>query len=370
MSEHAADTLVVGGGVIGCAVAWELARQGRMVNVIERDVPGRGATWAAGGMLSPLSEAACAEPFFRLAVESLDLWPSFATRIARTVGIDVEYRPAGKLHAAFTAGEAEALAGMQARGAGFGVQKLSGDEARALEPALSPAVRSALLVGRDHRVNTRVLGDALWKCAERAGATFRVGAGVRRIHARGARVASVELADGARIDCTELVIAAGAWSGNLEGLPRNLPVHPVRGQMFAVEPGPGGVRLEHTIEAPGCYLIPRESGRIVVGATSERVGFEPGPTAAGLAPLMHAAMRVLPALGTLPLMEMWAGFRPATPDDLPLIGAEPSMRGVYYATGHYRNGVLLAPITAAIVSSLAAGQPTPVPIDAFRPDRF
>jgi glycine oxidase len=370
MSERGTDVLVIGGGVIGCAIAWELALRGRAVTVIERDVPGRGATWAAGGMLSPLSEAAHAEPFFHLAVESLDRWPAFATRIARTVGIDVEYRPSGKLHVAFTAGETAMLHEMRMRGAGFGVQLLGGDEARALEPALSSAVRGALLVGRDHRVNTRVLGEALWKCAESAGVTFRLGSAARRIYTEAGRVSGVDLENGTRCDCGKLVIAAGAWSSQLEGLPRSLPVHPVRGQMFAVEPGNGNVRLEHVIEAPGCYLIPRESGRIVVGATSERVGFEPGPTVAGIAPLMHAAVRALPALGTMPLAETWAGFRPASPDDLPVMGADPEMSGVYYATGHYRNGVLLAPITAEILTSLLTGVAPLLPIDAFRADRF
>jgi glycine oxidase len=374
MTERSPDAVVIGGGVIGCAIAWELARRNADVTVIERDVPGRGATWAAGGMLSPLSETAHAEPFFHLAVESLDRWPAFAARIAAAVAIDVEYRPAGKLHVAFTAGETAALTELRSRGAGFGVQMLSGTEAVSLEPALSNSILAALLVGRDHRVNTRVLGDALWKCAERAGVRFLLGASARRVEAQGApdarAVTALELDDGRRIATPAVIIAAGAWSGGIEGLPRVLPVQPVRGQMFAIQPPLGETLLQHVIEAPDCYLIPRESGRIVVGATSEHAGFAPGPTVAAIAPLMHAAARTVPALAHLPLVETWAGFRPGTPDEMPVLGQDPAVRGVYYATGHYRNGVLLAPVTAQIIATLVSGGIPSLPIDTFRPDRF
>jgi glycine oxidase len=372
MNERAADAVVIGGGVIGCSIAWELARHGLAVTLVERDVPGHGATWAAGGMLSPLSEAAHAEPFFHLAVASLDRWPQFAERLRAATGSDVEYRPAGKLHVAFTAADTTALHEMYARGVGFGVDLLSGDDARSLEPALSGAVRSALLVGRDHRVNTRALGEAAWRAAEKAGANVLQGVPASGIEVRGPaevrHVAAVLLSDGTRLRTPAAIVAAGAWSSALGGLPRALPVRPVRGQMFAVD----GLEplLEHVIEAPGCYLIPRESGRIVVGATAEHVDFAPGPTPGGIAMLLHAAVRAVPVLADLPLAETWAGFRPGTPDDLPILGADPAVRGVYYATGHYRNGVLLAPVTAEIIAAIVTGGTAPLPIAAFRPDRF
>ena len=265
-----------------------------------------------------------------------------------------------------------------ARGAGFGVQALTGDEARRLEPALSPAVRSAVLVGRDHRVDNRLLGEAVWRAAQADGVEFRLGAAVRSIRTSGgseARFEAVTLEDGTSIEGECVVIAGGAWSALLEGLPRPLPVQPVRGQMFAVEspvergPTPNGL-LERVVEAPACYIIPRASGRVLVDATAERAGFEPGPTPAGLRSLIEPALRVLPALAHLPVAEAWAGYRPGTPDGLPILGPDPEVHGVWYATGHFRNGVLLAPVTADVIAGAIDGEAAPADIRAFRPDRF
>ena len=372
MTERSPDAVIIGGGVIGCVIAWELAQRRLSVTLVERGTPGGAATWAAGGMLSPLAETAHHESFFRLAVASLDRWPVFAHRLRTATGTDVEFRPAGKLHVAFGAGDMEALHGMHARGKGFGVDLLSGDEARVLEPALSVDVVGALLVGRDHRVNTRVLGETAWRAAEAAGARVRTDAPVHSIEVRGPQghrhVASITMGDGTTLHTPLVVIAAGAWSGRLAGLPRPLPIEPVRGQMFAVDPR--APLFEHVIEAPGCYLIPRASGRLLVGATSEHVGFQPGPSADGIAALLHAAVRVAPVIAGLSMAESWAGFRPGTPDELPILGPDPDVRGLFYATGHYRNGVLLAPVTGEIIAGLVTAGSSPFPIEAFRVERF
>jgi glycine oxidase len=367
--------VIIGGGIIGCAVARALAKRGHHVAVLEKGTPGRQATWAAGGMLSPLGEAAHEDPFFRMAVASLDLWPSFAAEIAAESGLDVEYRPAGKLHLAFDEpGEAELLS-IRSRGAGFGVQLLAGHEARAVEPVLSADVRAALLVGRDHRVNNRILGEAAWKAAAGCGADFRLESEASEVViGRDRRVSGVLLDNGTTIPTGRVILTAGAWSGQIGGLPRAVPVEPVRGQMFAVDASAGrpGSRpfLEHTIDAPGCYFIPRDTGRILVGATIERAAFAAGPTPGGIAGLVRAAIRAIPAVADLPLAETWAGYRPGTPDDLPILGPDPDVQGIVYATGHYRNGVLLAPITAAVIAALVDEVATPVPIDRFRPERF
>jgi len=372
MTDRSPDAVIIGGGVIGCVTAWELAQRGLSITLLERGTPGRESTWAAGGMLSPLAETAHHEAFFRLAVTSLDRWPVFAQRLRTATGTDVEFRPAGKLHVAFSAHEVDMLRGMHARGTGFGVDLLSGDEARTLEPALAADVTAALLVGRDHRVNTRVLGEAAWRAAEGAGTRVRTAAPAQAIEVRGPEqrrhVTGVTLDDGTIMHTPLAVIAAGAWSGRLAGLPRPLPVEPVRGQMFAVDPA--SPLFEHVIEAPGCYLIPRESGRLLVGATSEHVGFQPGPVPASIAALLQAAVRVAPAIARLPIAETWAGFRPGTPDELPILGADPDVRGLLYATGHYRNGVLLAPVTGEIMAGLVTAGSTPFPIEAFRVERF
>jgi glycine oxidase len=368
MKVSSPDVVVIGGGVIGCVVARQIAANGVAVTLLERDVPGRAATWAAGGMLSPLGEAGDDPAFLDLAVHSLDRYPQFVSEVTAQSGIGVEYMPAGKLHIAFGVGHAD-LRDLLERGHGFGVQSLTGDEARALEPSLGPDIDAALLVGRDHRVNNRLLGVAAWKAAEATGVRVLCDSAAVSLNVD-TRFRSVRLADGTTIAADAVVIAAGAWSGRITGLPRALPIEPVRGQMLAVAPATGAPPLERTIHAPGCYLIPREEGSIVIGATSERAGFEPGPTPGGITGLALAAFSTVPAIANGRMIETWSGFRPGTPDGLPVLGPDPDIEGVFYATGHYRNGILLAPITAEILSACVAGEAPPVPIGPFRPDRF
>jgi glycine oxidase len=363
-----ADVVVIGGGVIGCVVARRIAARGATVTLIERDVPGRAATWAAGGMLSPLGEAGDHPAFLDLAVRSLDLYAQFVSELTAQSGIEVEYRPAGKLHVTIGRGHSD-LRSLVERGRGFGVQPMTGDEARGLEPALGPAVDAAIFVGRDHRVNNRLLGVAAWKAAEASGVRVHCDSPAASLEID-SRVRSVRLTDGTTIASDSVVLAAGAWSSRIEGLPRPLPVEPVRGQMLSVEGDRDNPLLERVIHAPGCYLIPREEGHIVIGATSERAGFVPGPTPAGLAALSAAAAAVVPAIAQKRVLETWAGFRPGTPDGLPVLGPDPAVDGLFYATGHYRNGILLAPITAEILAACVAGVASPVPLDPFRPDRF
>ncbi len=162
------------------------------------------------------------------------------------------------------------------------------------------------------------------------------------------------------------ILAAGAWSAALRGLPRTVPVRPVRGQMYAVADG----GIARTLVAPGCYLVPRDDGRLLVGATVEDAGFAPGPTAAGLGALFAAAARAVPTLATRPIVEIWAGYRPGSPDDLPILGPDPDVAGFHYATGHYRNGILMTPITAESLAAAITGNPPPVPLDAFSIARF
>jgi glycine oxidase len=372
-----ADVVVVGGGVIGCAIARELALRGPSVVVVERDSPGRRATWAAAGMLSPLGEAGTAGPFLDLADESLRRYASFTQALREESGIDVEYRTNGKLHVALD-GADEPVAALAAEPAAkrFDVRLLDAAAARILEPALSDRVSSALLVGRDHRVNNRLLAQALLASATAAGAAFRTANPVASLVTRHGIAAGVRLASGETIDCESVVLAAGAWSGQIEGLPRVLPIRPVKGQMFAVDArlrsgdGPGRQPLERVIYTADCYVIPREDGRLLVGATVEDVGFRKGATPRGMSGLMAAATAVLPMVADLPLVETWAGFRPMTPDGLPILGQDPSLAGLYYATGHFRNGILLAPVTAAALADLVTGRTPAVPLEPFRPDRF
>lgn len=380
MSERSPDVVVIGGGAIGCATAWELERRGLRVTVVERGTPGQEATWAAAGMLSPLGEASEDEAFLRLAVAGLDRYPRFAAALLAATGIEIEYRTNGKLHIALDADDDAVLNALLARGEAFGAERLSAPEARSREPALTDRLREAVFVRRDCSVNNRRLAAAVWSAAVGAGVEFRLGAEAKQIRTArepGLRVTQVVLTSGESIATGHVVLCAGAWSGQIDGLPGPLPVHPVRGQMFAIKSNvlPGaftamGMLIEHVIMTADCYIIPRESGHIVVGATVEDVAFTPGPTPHGIGMLLAAAMRAIPAIGDLPLIETWAGFRPGTPDDLPILGTDPEVEGLHYATGHYRNGILLTPITAEAIADVITGSPPAVPLDRFGIARF
>jgi glycine oxidase len=378
MKRGRADVVVIGGGVIGCSIARELARRGRSVIVAERDSPGRRATWAAAGMLSPLGEAGGPGPFLELADESLRQYASFAHSLREDSGIDVEYRTSGKLHVALNAADA---AGLQAVAESdvaqrFGARLVGGDEARRLEPALAGDIGAGLLVERDHRVNNRLLTQALLASGMAAGVTFRTASPVAGLVTRGDTIDGVRLTSGEVVEGAHVVLAAGAWSPQVAGLPRELPIEPVKGQMFAVdartrETGrPTAPLIERVIYSARCYIIPREDGRLLVGATVEDAGFRKGATPRGITELMTAAMAVLPAIADLPLVETWAGFRPATPDRLPILGADPKLSGLVYACGHFRNGILLAPVTAMCVADVVTGQAATLDLRPFAVERF
>lgn len=372
MSEmhRTADVVVIGGGIIGCACAWRLAARDLDVVVLERDAPGTEATWAAGGMLSPLAEAEQPGPFLDLAMESFVLYDAFVAAVEDEAGMTVDYRTDGKLQLAL---DDDSYARLEARqrwqaDAGFRVDLVDGDEARRIEPALGPHVMAALVLHRDHHVDNRLLGRAVWLAAQGAGARFVLGADVSAITSEGGRATGVVLGDGRRVSAPAVLLAAGAWSGEIQGLPRALPVSPVRGQMIALETSPPLIR--HVLGSERCYVVPRSSGRIVVGSTSEHAGFRQEVTAIAVRGLIDAVLAVLPELASAPLVETWAGFRPATPDDLPVMGPDPEIQGLHYATGHYRNGILLAPITAELASASVLGEPPTLDLSPFAPDRF
>lgn len=365
-----ADVVVVGGGVIGCAVARRVARNGGTVVVVERGRPGDEASYAAAGMLSPLAEADEPGPFLDLLLRARDGFPAFANALREETGTDVGYRGDGTLFLALREEDEAELAHRFAwqSAAGLEVERLSAEEARRLEPAITPAVRAALRFPGDHQVENRALAPALWAAAARAGAEFRLGSEVVRVVRDGDRIAGVELADGARIDAGAVVLAGGSWAGRLAGLPRPLPVHPVHGQLLALESVPPLFR--HVVDSPRCYLVPRSDGRVIVGATAECIGFRKAVTPGGLRRLIDGALEVAPALEHAPVAETWAGLRPGTPDGLPILGADPGVAGLFYATGHFRNGILLAPLTGEVVGDLALGRATEVELAPFGIARF
>jgi len=356
------DVAVIGGGAIGLSIAWRAAQRGLRVVVLERDQPGRGASWVAAGMLAPATEATLAErAVLDLGLASARAYPAFVEELQGVSGIDPGYRPWGMLVVARDRDEAEALERelTMRRELGLRVERLRPSQARALVPALAPSVRLALDVAGDHAIDPRRLTAALLEAARRAGATVRTGARVDAILTVGGAVAGVRLSNGERLAAEQVVIAAGAWTEALEGVPgeARVPIHPVKGQILRLHDPAGPGLLDRVVRMSVGYLVPRGDGRYVLGATVEERGFDTTVTAGAMFELLRSAGEVIPGVLELVIDEFIAGLRPATPDNGPAIGPG-ALPGLHWAVGHYRNGILLTPITAELVLAGLTGAGT------------
>lgn len=363
---------VIGGGAIGLGIAWRLAEAGASVDVFERGQIGRGASYAAAGMLAAGVETEPGEEALALlGRHSQALWPDFARRLEAASGVDIGYRTEGTLSIALTRDDVAKLRFTYEfqRRAGVELDWLSGPEARTLEPSLSAQTVAAMVCRADHQVDNRLMTAALRVAVERAGGVVRehVSASLDLAGGRAVGVVVEERAYPANL----VILAAGAWSDQLQGLPRSAipPVRPIKGQMIALRMDRDAPLLSHVVWAPGVYLVPREDGRLILGATVEEKGFEDTLTAGGLYGLLDGAWRALPGIEELPVDEMWVGHRPGSRDDAPIIGAC-SVPGLILATGHHRNGILLTPITAWAVAQLALTGTAPAEIVPFAIDRF
>jgi len=365
----ASDVAIIGGGIMGSAIALRLAQRGIGVTVIERGIPGAEASSAAAGILGPQMEAEGPGPLLELGLKSRALYPALAAELRDLTGIDVGYDRSGVLAVAFDeAGEA-ALSARRAwqLGRGLRVDSLSGDAARAREPALGPAVRAALAFTDDAQVVARELARAFSQAAAGAGARFLTGRYVRRVVIANDAVTGVEL-DGDVLPAGVVVVAAGSWSGLVDGagVPPTV-VRPARGQLVSIETRPPLFR--HVVSAPGGYLVPRRDGTVLAGSTVEMAGFRKEVTVGGLAAILTLARTVIPALADAPVTGTWSNFRPFTEDHLPVLGAT-RVRGLVLATGHFRNGILLAPITAQAIAELIATGQAPIDLAPFAIERF
>ena len=367
-----ADVVVVGGGVIGCAIARELARRGvRRVVVVERGEVGAEASRAAAGMVAPQAECEASGPLLRLGVVSRGRYAAWSEALREETGIDVEYRADGILYAALSAADVRVLAARARwqRAAGLRVERLTARAARRLVPALAPGTRGALYFPDDHRVDNERLAVAVGRAAERAGAALLPGTEALAVGARRGRVALVKTRAG-RIAAPVVVNAAGAWAGAL-ALPRGVarpPVFPVRGQMLVLRAD--GPALGRPLYSRRGYLVPRSDGRVLAGSTLERSGYEKRVTAGAAADLLAAAHALVPAVARFGLESAYAGLRPGTPDRRPILGAAPDLPGLFYATGHYRSGILLAPATAEALADLVLAGKTRLPLAGMAPGRF
>ncbi len=373
---RSAEVVVIGGGVIGLTIARALGQRSvRDVLLIERSALGTEASFAAGGILAPQAEADRADEFFELACRSRDLYAEFAAGLFDETGVDVELDSTGTLYVALTNEdfkEVEKRYGWQSR-AELAVEKLTAHEARELEPQIAPSVRGALLFPRDVQIENRRLLNALINSVANFGVNIATETNVASLEiahaqtgARTGRVAGVQTSRG-RVSCRTVIVAAGTWSSAIEHS-HTPTIEPVRGQMICFDAKPQLTR--HVIYSPRGYLVPRKDGRLLAGSTSENAGFAKQVTAGGLSAILANAQEISPNVANLPIVDTWAGLRPRTADGLPVLGPCDEIDGLFYATGHYRNGILLAPVTGELIAeAVVSGHISPL-LAAFSPNRF
>lgn len=362
------DALIVGGGLIGSSIAFELAKSNLRVLVLDRQQPGQEASWAAAGMLAPAPETTEAISLVPLARASLELYPGFVHLVEELAEREVGFRQDPSLLLFFSEEakrERDAVLELHGR-LGLPTEAIAVEEARRLEPALSPAARAAVLLPNEGRVDNRALIEAVLAAARKLGAEIRPETAVTSLLLSGNRCTGV-VAGGNAISAGNVVIAAGCFSGGLEQVRRYAPTTPVRGQMVALRSKT--VRLGRVLRCERGYIVPRDDGRSIAGSTSENVGFEKRVTPAGIQQILGAALELVPELKAAEIVETWSGLRPDTPDHLPALGPT-DIEGLLIATGHYRNGILLAPITAQLVREWICERRTSFSTDGFTPLRF
>jgi glycine oxidase len=374
-SARAVDVAVVGAGAIGLAIAWRASTRGLRVTVLDRGEAGGGTSRVAAGMLAPIAEATPAEePLLELGLRSARAYPAFARELAAAAGVDsVGYSRCGTLLLARDSDEAEALERdlNLRRRYGLAVERLRASEARRLEPGLAPALRLALEVPDDHAIDPRALTAALAQAIRHSGGEVREQTPVRALELTAGRASGVVLGDGSTLKARHVVIAAGVWGPEIEGIPprAQVPIRPVKGQILRLHDPAGPGLLTRVVRMGPSYIVPRGDGRYVIGATSEERGFDTTVTAGAAYELLRDASELVPGISELVIDEFSAGLRPGTPDNLPVIG--PSVvEGLHYGAGHRRGGILLAPVTADMVCrGLLGEEPDPL-ASAFEAARF
>lgn len=368
------DAVVVGGGVVGLSCAWRAAQRGARVAVVERDRPPAGATRVAAGMLAPVGELSFGEPqLLELTLAAAELYPGFVAELEQASGIATGYRRDGALHVALDRDEAAELRRVHElqRSLGLGAEWLPPRRCRELEPGLTPALNGGVHAPQEGSIDPRALSAALLAALEREGVDVLAETEVEAALFEGERLTGVRLTGGAELRAAAVVLAAGAWSGRAGWLPERArpPVRPVKGQILELRSRDGSPPCERIVSSERIYLVPRADGRLIAGATVEEQGFDTAVTADGVFRLLEAAWEVLPEVGELELVGARAGLRPGTPDNAPVVGPG-ELEGLIWATGHWRNGVLLAPLTGEVVAGLLAGEPLPEDFAALSPARF
>ncbi len=369
LAKHTSEIVIVGGGVIGLAVARALARRGvKDVLLLERGELGKEASYAAAGILAPQAEADESDEFFALAAASRDAYPAFAESLYAETGIDIELDSAGTLYLAFNSTDEQEIQdrfAWQTR-AGLSVERLTRAEALQLEPNISAHVCSALRFPKDIQVENRLLVEALTSSCRHFEVTLVTNTLVHDLKIESGQLTGVQTSAGfISTDC--VVIAGGAWTSKIKNLPA-ITIEPVRGQMLCFH---GQQRIaNHVLYSPRGYLVPRRDGRLLAGSTLEEVGFDSRVTDEGLQTVRSNALEISSLVQQLAVGEAWAGLRPRAADNLPVLGPCGEIKGLVYATGHYRNGILLAPITGDLIAETIISEESPPLLTPFSADRF
>jgi glycine oxidase len=362
------DVAVAGGGLIGASIALELARAGLRVGLFDRGAMGREASWAGAGILSPAPESAAMIPLVELSKSSMALYPDFVRMVEEISGQSAGYRPKGTLQALFTRDSREELSTIIAlhHGLGLKAEPLSAEDARELEPTLSEELEAGVLRPDEASVDNRALTPAVLEAARRSGVELFPASSVAAIWRDGGHCAGLQLA-AEKVQARWTIIAAGCFSAAIEGVAPFAPVRPAKGQIVSLrQQSPS---IERVLWSENIYLVPRNDGRIVAGATVEHVGFEKTLTAGGLQKIFAGAIELVPALADARVEETWAGLRPDSPDHLPILGPT-DLEGLLIATGHFRSGFLLTPITARLIREWVTEQRVSIDWDRFSPVRF
>jgi glycine oxidase len=358
------DVAIVGGGIVGLSIAWRVRAQGLSVTLLERDEVGRGTSHVAAGMLAPVSEVefgAAGRRVLELGLRSAETWPGFAAELEEAAGMEVGVLRTGTLVVARDEDEARELERRLAfrRSLGLRAERLRASDAREREPGLAPTVRLAVEAPDDHSVDPRPVLTALRRACEIAGVAIREHAAVESVELDdpGERAIALRLRGGERVGAGQIVLAAGPWSGQIEGLPAaaRVRVRPVKGQILRLRDPAGPGLLSRVVRFEGGYLVPRADGSYALGATVEERGFDLSPTAGGVYELLRDASELVPGIDELRIEELSVGLRPGTPDNAPAIGRG-MLDGLIWATGHHRNGILLAPLTAELVTATLTGE--------------
>ncbi len=364
--------LIIGAGIIGNSIAWRMARAGADVTIVERGRAGQEASWAAAGMIAPQAEAEGPGPFLRFCVEAKNAFETILPELIAQSGIDPEYdKGSGVLYVALNEADRAELAARAAwqREAGLQVEEIGGERARQITPALSPKVIHALYMPDENRVENRQLTQAFLIAALKAGARLIEDSRVDAIETRGGRFSGLRLQGGELIEADAAVNAAGSWASVIRGTEADhVRLHPVRGQIVCFQARPNLVGP--SIFSLRGYAVPRRDGRVLAGSTREMARWSKDVTLEGMESIVRAAKDMLPALATMRFREAWAGLRPATADFLPVLGPSPSIPGLYYATGHFRSGILLAAITGRVLEAMITGGKPCTDVTPFSAARF